>query len=60
MRSTSSPRAERKRMGTRCFCADAAADLEAVELGEHDVEHHQVDAARVDGGDGRGAVGDAR
>ena len=38
--------------------ADATADLEPIHLGEHHVEHHEIDAARVHSRDRRGAVAD--
>ena len=44
MRSTSSPRAVSIITGTLLLRAQAAQNLEAVEAGQHDIEHHQVDA----------------
>ena len=40
--------------------AKLATNLFAREIGEHDVEHHEIDAARVHRRDRGGAVGDRR
>ena len=56
MRSTSSPRAVSMMTGTLRLLAEAAQDLEAVDAGEHDVEHDQVDAGCRGVSPGRGCL----
>ena len=46
MRSMASPRAVSIRIGTSERCADAAAHLEAVDVGQHQVEDERVERSR--------------